>query len=56
MLKLAAKEGSDIDWISIKYNLPCGLLSFGLRAVLDVLPTRDNLIKVLFIMYQTSTQ
>ncbi len=43
MLKLAADEGSDIDWLSTKYNLPCGLLSFGIRAVLDVLPIRDYL-------------
>lgn len=43
MLKLAQQEGSDIDWLSKKYNLPRGLLSFGVRAILDVLPTGDNL-------------
>ncbi len=43
LLKLASEEGSDIDWLSVKYNLLRGLLSFGVRAALDVLPTWDNL-------------
>jgi len=46
LLKLIAdKDSGDLEWLAAKYSLPKGLLSFGARAILDVLPTQTNLLQ-----------
>ena len=43
LLKLAEEMNADLDWKSSAYNLPRGVLSFAIRASIDVLPNPTNL-------------
>ena len=43
MLEVISAEQSDLNWRSIIYDLPKGVLSFAVRSSIDFLPTLSNL-------------